>query len=118
MKENFNRVKGSTASYVPGPCNCSPKKEPTDCDPGKYSDSLLCDQVNVSRCEAELFCKAVEKLICGLEQARTPCELKQVFELAGTLLTSSAAKELSLAGMIRASAVTRQKANRNCGCDC
>lgn len=119
MKEDFNRVKGSSVTYVPGPGNsdCQKIRISTTCDPDKCGEAILCYQANVSRCEAELFCSAVEKLICELNKAKTLCELRQVFDMINSLLTSSAAKELSLAGIIKSSSVSKLKANRDCSCD-
>lgn len=114
IKEDFNRVKASSTTQSRPNCS-NLQKEPPLCDRGKCETIILCQQANVSKCESELFCNAVNRLNCELYMAQTPCELKQVFELINSLLTSSAAKELSLAEIIKASSVAKRK-DQDCDC--
>jgi len=113
MKEDFNRVNASSMISI------RPKykgKTTPLCNRSKSGAGILCDQANVSKCEAELFCNAVHRLNCELCKAQTLCELKQVFEMINCLLTSSAAKELSLAEIIKATNLEKPKADQACNC--
>lgn len=116
IKEDFNRIKGSSMPQFRFNCP-EPKKNETifpcrchDCD-----KTVLYYQTCVSKCESELFCSAADRLICELQKARTLCELKQVFEMMSCLLTSSTAKELSLAEIVKASNINK-KPNHECDC--
>lgn len=104
IKEDFNRIKGSSMPQVH--INCLDlKKEQTipPCDSHPCDKTVLHYQTCVSKCESDLFCSAADRLICELQKAQTLCELKQIFNMMNSLLTSSAAKELSLAKIIDAS---------------
>ena len=117
IKEDFNRIKGSSMTLIEPNCSHSRKtKKASLCDGSKYEAIILYDQANVSKCEAELFCNAVDRLNCELCKAQTLCELKQVFEMINSLLTSSAAKELSLAEIIKATSIAKTKSDQECNC--
>ncbi|BAK97425.1 hypothetical protein OBV_02270 [Oscillibacter valericigenes Sjm18-20] len=113
IKEDFNRIKGLSMPQF-GFNYSEPKKDKAifPCDSHPCDKSILYYQTCVSKCECELFCNAVDRLICELQKARTLCELKQVIDMMNSLLTSSAAKELSLAEIIEAS----KKTNHECNC--
>lgn len=113
IKEDFNRIKGSSMPQFHFNCLDLKKGQAiSPCDSHPCDKSVLYYQTCVSKCESELFCSAVDRLICELQKARTLCELKQVFDMMNSLLTSSAAKELSLAEIIEAS----KKPNHKCNC--
>lgn len=117
MKEDFNRIKGASMPQIQ--TNCSGVKQektalPYDCS--HCDKTVLYYQTCVSKCEAELFCRAADRLICELIKARNLCELRQVFDMMNTLLASSAAKELSLAEIVKASNGINQKATQECNC--
>ena len=115
-KEDFNRIKASSMPQIRPKCSTLQKEKGLPlCDRSKCEAMILCHQANVSKCESELFCNAVNRLNCELYMAQTPCELKQVFELINSLLTSSAAKELSLAAIIKASSIAKTK-DQDCDC--
>lgn len=113
INEDFNRINGSSTLPL------KPKHEGNPTPLGKRCKSeevILCDQANVSKCEAQLFCNAVNRLNCELCKAQTLCELKQVFEMIDSLLNSSAAKELSIAEIIKASSLAKAKTDQECNC--
>jgi len=116
VKEDFNRINGLSMPQIR--TNCSdPKKAKTapSCDCHNPGKTILDYQTSVSKCEAELFCSATDRLVCELCKAQTLCELKQIFELMNGLLTSSAAKEFSLAEIIKASNISK-KVDQKCDC--
>ena len=112
IKEDLNRIKGSSMPQFHFDCPKPKNDKAFPCDSLPCGKSVLYYQTCVSKCESELFCSAVGRLICELQKARTLCELKQVFDMMNSLLTSSAAKELSLAEIIEAS----KKTNHECNC--
>lgn len=104
IKEDFNRIKGSSMPQFQFNCLDLKKEETASpCDCHHCDKTVLYYQTCVSKCESELFCSATDRLICELHKARTLCELKQVFDMMNSLLTSSAAKESSLAEIIKVS---------------
>ena len=116
-KEDFHRIKGSTMPQF--------QIQPSGAknDPGFFpcifqscDKSILSYETYVSKCEAELFCGAADRLICELHKAQTLCELRQVFDMMNSLLTSSAAKELSFAEIIKASHDISKRSSHECSC--
>lgn len=112
IKEDFNRIDSSSRISIQP--HYKGKTTPL-CNCRKSEADILHDQANVSKCEAEMFCNAVNRLNRELCKAQTVCELKQIFEMINSLLTSSAAKEMSIAEIIKASSIAKPKEQ---DCDC
>ncbi len=108
----------SCVNDISKPCHtypdCPYEYPPVLCEPDKCKENILCNQAKVSRCEAQLFCTASERLICELGKAKNSYEAKPIIEMINGLLTSSAAKELSLAEIIKAV----NKPGNKCSPDC
>ncbi|MEA4942071.1 hypothetical protein SDC9_119187 [bioreactor metagenome] len=118
IKEDFNRIKGSSMPKIQiKQDRFEPKKEETAFPCGRHlcEKSVLYYQTCVSKCESDLFCSAADRLIGELQKARTLCELKQVLDMMNSLLTSSAAKELSLAEIVKSSNANK-KPDHECDC--
>ncbi|SFR63850.1 hypothetical protein [Anaeromicropila populeti] len=92
----------SSCSFCKSCCNTKGENESTFCMVEDCKTCILCSQAAVSRCEAELFCEVVEKVICELHRSKNLQELKEIIDMVTCLFVSSAEKEKALAEILQA----------------
>lgn len=110
--ENLREKLNNENIYI----DCFPEEEHNKskkCDVKKCNCYILNSQVAVSNCEAKLFCKVIQRLICEINHACDLNELAKVIEITNSFLCASASKEKSIASIIN-STVPKSKDEFTC----